>query len=55
MQSFQIILETILRATLTQAKSQHRMSCCLEAIVDVNGQCLHFAPKEALMCHVHHH
>jgi hypothetical protein len=53
--SFQITLETIPRATLTQAKSQHWMSYCLEGIVDVNRQCLHFASKEALMCHIHHH
>jgi hypothetical protein len=55
MWTFQIILETIPRATLTQAKSQHRMSYCLEQIVNVDGQCLHFASKTALMCHVHHH
>jgi hypothetical protein len=54
-QTFQIILETIPRATPTQAKSQHRMSYCLKEIVDVKGQRHRFASKAALMWHVHHH
>jgi hypothetical protein len=31
------------------------MSYCLEEIIDVNGQSLHFASKAGLMCQIHHH
>jgi hypothetical protein len=55
MKTFQVILETIPHVTLTQAKSKHWMSYCLEQIVDCDRQRLHFAPKTALMCHVHHY
>jgi hypothetical protein len=55
MRTFQVILETIPRATLTQTKSQRWMSYCLEQIVDINRQRLHFASKTVLMCHVCHH
>jgi hypothetical protein len=54
-QSLQIILKSIPLATLTQAKSQRWMSYCSKEIVDVDGQCLHFALKEVLMCHIRHH
>jgi hypothetical protein len=52
---FQNILDTIPRETLNQAKGRQQMQYCLEEIVDVDGQCLHFASKAALMCHFHHH
>ncbi len=55
MRTFQNILETIPHATLTQAQSQRRMCHCLEEIIDVNEQCLHFASKATPMCHAHHH
>jgi hypothetical protein len=52
--TIQVILETLPHAALTQAKSQHWI-CCLEQIVDIVRQRLHFASKTALMCHIHHH
>jgi hypothetical protein len=55
MQTFQIILKTIPRATLCQAQSQRRKSYCSEQIVDVNRQCLHFALKAVLMRYITHH
>jgi hypothetical protein len=53
--TFQVILKTITCATLTQAKSKPWMSYCLGQIVNINGQCLHFSSKTALMCHVRHY
>jgi hypothetical protein len=53
--SFQFILETLPRATPTQAKGTGWMSYCLDQIFDIDGHCLHFASKTALMCHVRHY
>ena len=55
MRTFQIILKTISHATLTRPKSHQRMSYCLEQIVNIDRQCLHFAATTALMCHICHH
>jgi hypothetical protein len=53
--SFQVILETIPRATPTQAKRKGQMSYCLDETVDIGGRHLHFASKTVLMCHVCHY
>jgi hypothetical protein len=53
--TFQVILETFPGVTPTQATGKHRMSYCLEQIIDIDRPRLHFALKEVLMCHVCHY
>ena len=50
--TFQVILKTFPYVTPTQATCKHQMSYCLEQIDNIDGRCLHFVPKEALVCHV---
>jgi hypothetical protein len=55
MGTFQYVVDTMPREALKQSKGQWWMQYCLEEIVDVGGQCIYFASKAELMCHVSHH